>query len=355
MRTNAHSFRIVQKFWRWWIMELWMMVPARVRRQFGRRRNSFVVAFEGDGAALMRETGSEQTVLASINFSAIDTDLRRLMAANHQAKARVRVRLASQQALRTIVSLPLPAEENLQEVLGFELDRKTPFRASDVYFTHRVERRDREAQSLSVALTVVPRRNVDAAMGAVRKLGLEPDGVEIATPTGGAAEPLPLHETVAARPRRIGLAVRGAIGGLFLASAVAAFASTNAGSDQRDAFTRKVSEARLLAAKAQDIRDRIAALENERSTSAQNANRLHGNALLSELTRLLPDDTWLDRLSLSTKKVTMSGHSASSSNVIRVLEGSELFASPTFDAPVTPNSETGKDEFTLSASMRGGK
>jgi general secretion pathway protein L len=354
MPTNARSFRIVRQFWRWWIMELWGIVPAPIRRHVGKRRNAFVVAFEGEGATLLRETASERTVLAQIDFAAIDADLRRLVAAKERERARVRVRLESRQALRTIVSLPLAAEDNLQEVLGFELDRKTPFRASDVYFGHRLEERDRDAQSLSVALTVVPRRNVDSALSAVRKLGFEPDGVEVAAQAGGEPEPLPLWETTTAQPRRIGFAVRTAIIGLFLASAVAAYASTQTGSDERDDLSRKVSEARVRAAKAQELRDKIAAIESERS-AANSADRLQANVWLSELTRLLPDDTWLDRLSLSTKKVTMSGHSASSSNVIRVLEGSQLFATPAFDAPVTQNSETGKDEFTITASTRGNK
>lgn len=354
MRPSARLVRVIQRFWRWWVMELWGMVPARVRRQFGKRRNAFVVAFEGDGATLLREAGSERTVLAEIDFAAIDADLRRMVAAKQRAQARVRVRLESRQALRTIVSLPLAAEENLEEVLGFELDRKTPFRAPDVYFAHRLERRDRNAQALSVALTVVPRRKVEFALDAVRKLGFEPDGVEVAAQSGGAPEPLPLTKSVPTGTSRIGFAARIAIVGLFLASAVAAYASTQTGADEHDALGRRVSEARILAAKAQDARDKIAAIEGERSMAARNAGRLNANAWLDELTRLLPDDTWLDRLSLSTKKVTMSGYSASSSNVIRVLEGSRLFAAPLFDAPVTQNSETGKDEFTVSASVREG-
>ena len=39
--------------------------------------------------------------------------------------------------------MPAATEENLPQVLSFEMDRLTPFRSDEVYFDHRVVGRDR--------------------------------------------------------------------------------------------------------------------------------------------------------------------------------------------------------------------
>jgi hypothetical protein len=50
--------------------------------------------------------------------------------------------LANTKVLRQIITLPLAAEENLQQTLRFEIDRYTPFRADQVYFDYRIKARD---------------------------------------------------------------------------------------------------------------------------------------------------------------------------------------------------------------------
>ena len=54
------------------------------------------------------------------------------------------------------VELPLVAEENLGQVLAYQMDRETPFTADRVYFDYRVVDRDRPAQLLGAELVVIP-------------------------------------------------------------------------------------------------------------------------------------------------------------------------------------------------------
>ena len=155
MRKSARHLRPVEQFLRWWLMELWTMIPARVRRLAGKRKSAFVITFEGERTALIREAGGQPTVLCEIDLArpALETadQLQRFMPARRRSgRPRVRVRLPMQQALRTTVTLPQAAEENLSEVLGFELDRRTPFRAEDVHFAHCIEQRDPETRLLKV-------------------------------------------------------------------------------------------------------------------------------------------------------------------------------------------------------------
>ena len=55
------------------------------------------------------------------------------------------------------VEFPVATEENLGEVIGYELDRLTPFSADEALFGYRVIGRDDEKGIIKVYLTVLPR------------------------------------------------------------------------------------------------------------------------------------------------------------------------------------------------------
>ena len=73
----------------------------------------------------------------------------------------VEVVLAPELSLVKEVELPAAAEENLHQVLGFEMQRFTPFRTADVHYDHEVT--ERGEGRLRVRLAVVPKRVVDGA------------------------------------------------------------------------------------------------------------------------------------------------------------------------------------------------
>ena len=56
---------------------------------------------------------------------------------------------------------------------------------------------------------------------------------------------------------------------------------------------------------------------------------------IAELTRMLPDDTYLTQLQLLQRKVTISGRSASASRLIGSLAAGDQLRNPAFAAPVT--------------------
>ena len=91
-------------------------------------------------------------------------------------RTRIVLALAESQVLRRTVELPAAASENLREVLGFEMDRHTPFKAEDVYLDHRVLGQDGQRKRMTIELLVVPRRVADRAMTIAEALGSAPTG-----------------------------------------------------------------------------------------------------------------------------------------------------------------------------------
>jgi general secretion pathway protein L len=85
--------------------------------------------------------------------------------------------LQPEQVLRKKLSLPLAAEENLRQVIAFEMDRLTPFKVEQVYFDCRRARRDKQ---LEVSLVVVPRATIDEPLRQLAVWGAQVAAVLVA-------------------------------------------------------------------------------------------------------------------------------------------------------------------------------
>jgi hypothetical protein len=93
-------------------------------------------------------------------------------------------------------------EENLRQVLAFEMDRLTPFRAEEVYFDLRVLARDMAPGTLSVLLAVARRELVDARVERLRATGISRAGRDRARRRGGSVSaPLDLLPSSSAAQR----------------------------------------------------------------------------------------------------------------------------------------------------------
>ncbi len=75
--------------------------------------------------------------------------------------------------------LPLAAESNLAQVLAFEMDRQTPFKASAVYFDWKVLDRAETPGQLRLQLFVMPRPEVERTLDTLTDRGLTLAGIDV--------------------------------------------------------------------------------------------------------------------------------------------------------------------------------
>ena len=73
--------------------------------------------------------------------------------------------------------------------------------------------------------------------------------------------------------------------------------------------------------------------------------------LWAELTRLIPDDTWLEQLSRRGDRLHVVGYSENASSLIELFESSDLVEDVRFDAPVTVDSDKARQRFTIAATL----
>jgi general secretion pathway protein L len=282
-----------------------------------------------------------------------DTDIRTLEKSTRSVPSLPRhvvIRLPSAQVLRKQLRLPLAARSNLSEVLGFEIDRETPFQRDEVHWTYVVRGQDPRSGFLDVELILLPRSQVDTLVETLRASSLKPAGIEV--DAGNITTLIPLGsckrgQWLAAQKSLTPLATAASI--LAVLAGATPFALQQW---EMSAVESRISELEPSAREAQTFRTdvgQVAAaidfLSKERSTN--------GSALtaLAAATRTLPDDSYLNALSLRAGRLTLNGRSPSAAQLIGVLAQSPAFREPAFEAPVTHDANTDLEAFTISVAL----
>lgn len=240
------------------------------------------------------------------------------------------LRLAPGAVLERDVELPAAAERELGNVLGFEMDRLTPFRADAVHWTWTVLRRDRARNQVAVRLHLVPRAGLADAMATLAAAGAVP----VAAETAGGVVRVPLGDAAGASTWR-----RSAVGGLAVACALLAVVAAGL------PFVAQEGRAGQVEARIEALRPAVREAEALRRVASGGAGadvvgaeraRL-GNAMqvLAALTDVLPDDTVLTELTLRGGQLAVSGQSAAAVRLIGALAANPVFRNPAFSAPVT--------------------
>src|SRR5258706_8963408 len=124
---RVYAGSVVARFFQWWLGELSGLLPASWRNALVDRPEELTVRFEAGAVTLWRE-GGEAPLLSlgdELEPVARQAEIARCFA-RFQVPPRVSLRLPFERVLRRRLTLPLAAQENLRQVLGFELDRQTP-------------------------------------------------------------------------------------------------------------------------------------------------------------------------------------------------------------------------------------
>lgn len=367
---SASPGQHLEQLWTWWTGELWTMLPARMQTVLRREEQEIVVDVHSRASATLCLLGAgTRDHCAEIQLLVGDGEPAGvppgLAGVWPMSPARVALRLPRSEVLELVLDLPAATEENLGEVLGFEMDRNTPFRAEQVYFGFDIAGRDRERQRLQVRLRVVPRVIVDAWLKRLAQLGLTPTVIGSVAPDL-RADVADGEDRALARIEEIdcGLEIRqrqwtvsrlvqwGAAAVLTLAVV------TGIALPLYDLHSR-AAELELRVAQAKVQADRVLRTLDEMKELRERAEFVVMRKsqaptiveMLAELARIFPDDTWVSRFEVTGEDVRIQGESASASSLIALVEESSRFRSAQFASPVTRNQSTDRDRFVIAAKV----
>ncbi|HYG90373.1 MAG TPA: PilN domain-containing protein [Azospirillum sp.] len=338
---------------RWWGGELRDLVPRRWRRRL--TASSSTLRFEMIGGRLLLRTrcrGRRRT-LGAWELGAVGPgivgEVERAVRAAGLRRAPTVVRPAPGQVLRRPVSLPERAEESLPEVLPFEIDRHTPFRADRVLFTHRITRRQTDQERIDLELIVVPQRVLTPVLAVVAACGLPPPVVEVPDPPRRDRPRIPLApagESAVGRLRPWLAAGAAALTIVLLFTAMSIRLDRLGEEAERRDHALRLAMAE--ASKADQLREEIAGLSKEAAIFLDRKRKSPPLlAVLNELTRLLPDHTWIQEFHLRGAEIQISGQSVSAAGLVELIEYSPMFRKANFTSPITRAQNEERERFHL--------
>jgi general secretion pathway protein L len=371
----------VAGFWPWWTQQLNALVPAKPRAALERRRMRPVLVFDGDTATvwrpvLMKDGHSQMAVAATV---ALSGDAAAVAAAGRAALAtpgaapmvygatggevKVVVSLPPRDVLRRTITLPAAIEENLRQALTYDLDRHTPFKAEELYFDAVIIGRDQVKRELRVDLATARRAVVDPALKHAAAWGATVAAVVPESPAAAAHSRLNLLPREARaghafwRRWQFWLPV-----GLFALLAIAAVAIPLW--QKRElviALDALAGRARSEAAVSETLRAQLETQVADYNFALERKYAFPSAFLVvDEVSRLLPDDTWLTQFESKTlakgketqREMLVRGETANAGRLVQVFEESPLFAQTAPRSPTTKIQPGPGEIFDLGAQIK---
>ena len=342
--------RQLEAFWTWWIAELTSLLPSNLQSALSQRDQRDFVEFDNDALIVRRGTMSRNRQLTRIPLTAAERPDIELPVG---VKETVLLLPADKMLIKSM-TLPLAAEENLREVLSFEMDRQTPFAVDQVYFDCIVTSRNTRRKMLSVDLVLAPRTIVDGLLEELANFGLRADILSTRDSSGTAM--LPINLLPRRKRSNRNTAVRRLNAALVVVTVLLFITAITLPLLQKQQLLREL-DPQLIATVAQaesanELRQQVERLvAGSGYLVRKKQTGLSVLQTITEITRILPDHTWINRLDISETEVRLQGQSSSSAMLISLLEGSPVLKNVRFRSPVIRIPGTGEERFHLSAEI----
>ena len=249
------------------------------------------------------------------------------------------------------LTLPKAAAPRVDEILSLDLERTTPFRASQVLTGwYRLPDAD-TGGTMTVRQIVLQRQTLDGLLADIKTARLPLKAITVADASGtrlpanllerGLRQRAPairwLRNIIAAEA--IGLLTFAAIGlGLTLTNLNTGLATANADVD------KATKQVQIIRRQLSDADSAAALLRQPRLRKIETPAVL---AVWEDVTKALPDSTWLTEMRVDDGNVQIDGQSANASELISVLSKLGIFTNVAFASPVTRDPQRGVERFQI--------
>jgi general secretion pathway protein L len=344
----------------WWLERMRELLPARLLREQAGPRQALIVTAEDDfdpenpadpsTISLARRRRTRELPVGRFTLDEPGRRAARAALGNRDRGVPVILRLQPDNLLEREVVLPLAAERDLAQVLHYEMDRFSPFAADEVFWTFAISRRDRASGRVFALVSLAPKARLEGLIAALNEIGVAPSLLEAPLP-GGSVRQIGLGQPDVRRDRlrRLALVGAGALCAAFALAVVAVpFVRQSGELAELDA---RIASLKPGVARAETLRKQMASESSGADALASETARV-GDMLqaLAALTDLLPDDTFLNALTVRARKLTMDGQSAAANKLIAALSTDPVIKDATFAAPVT-RTVSGEDAFSIRAEL----
>ena len=265
--------------------------------------------------------------------------------------------LSGDEVLVRKATWPQAAKDNLDDVIQYELDKFVPFKADQVYISHKIDKHNSDETKVFVDLAVAPKERISKIMELCEDKSISLNGVDvnISNPQGVPASLginlLPLEN----RKTRNLFNLKLNIGLMVILVALIYFImQTSIANKQKkiDTLTEVNSKlqqnARISKQLRKELKDTIVSsrfLQNKKKETPQLMT------VLSEVTSVFPEHTYITRFKISGDSLEIVGQSNNANSLIAKLDASPNIFVPQL-VSTTPDPRTGKEKFTIKAELK---
>lgn len=335
------------RYWSWWVGQISDALP---KLSSVRKRAAISAVPHGEGLQL-RARDNPSNILGELSSDMTERQRHALLnRVNKEIGGNPRVVLVvpNNAGLQQNAELPLAAEGHLAAVCANELERWTPWRPDQAVFSVKVLERSEAEGRLLIELAAVPRfvfaRSAELLKdGGLLLVGLlrerpdqSPQFIEIEPGSEGSRRVLR----------------RARVAGLLAACGVVLLVA--------GAFTYKLIAIERLNQRLAEIDGEVEEAQKLAETAKTLTFQAHyadevklGRAspimVLNGLSELLPDDCWLEAMSMEGDKLTIQGRARDALSLLPLLNSSGRFQDVKFESEVVREAEAGLDTFNISA------
>jgi len=339
-----------QDFSRWWFCELRKVLPPRW------------VSWAADDA-VPRLLISRDRDIASCRLSCVDGPvegrfplhrfgpavLNAWLADNGRSRDQVMVGPVVGRDLFFLrdLSVPKAALPALPRILEQEVLRRTPFQLSDIWQAA-VPAADATGEIVSLCHWIIRKDRAETALAEFGLTANEVDFLAAADANGDVAPVIAFRVVSQENPPWAGRLIK-----LLAAGGLVALLLGLVALEWCQASVATSIEASLL-----EVRE---GAQGDRGGSNQAGRLLALKAdagileAWDELSRILPDNTFLTETRFVNGQVTISGFSADAAHLVRIIDHSPMFFGSALAAAITPDPTEQKDRFRISFKVQGGR
>ena len=333
---------------RWWIGELWSALPERVRALTERRRPAIVLSLDGDLASLIESGSRGQTVQVSDPLPLPNAvELAARMSSDRGEE--VELRLPFRSAYSRRIELPNVGQAEIARILSLDLERSTPFVTAQIYSAFVAKPKPGQPEKLDVEQFVVRKAQIDGVFSAMADAGGEIAWIGLWNRERSAALPVDFSVRTAHRPATQWLVPALAASLLVIAGMVLA----NRYDQALQQVASQVTAQREAAGTVQRSIDKSRKLlDQEASLHRLVDSRVQPLAVLEQLSRVLPDTTYVTEVRIEGEMVEMNGVGKMAAGLPQILEKSGAFTDANLTSPLTIDSRDDRERFSLKARYR---
>ena len=361
IKSNLGKFDLDQ-FLQWWLGQLLSVFPISLQRLFHAHKGYVRFQITEDKINVIQQQGGKTDdphkfsiptdVLQSLPPGHVLTDL--IMGNFNPHSTCIEICLDPDTVLYTDLTFPIEVEENLAEVLKFEMDDYSPFKPEQAYFHYKITDRDQHKIHLQVAL--ISRKAIHLLQQQVNQWGINEDAIYLLMPSEdffSSANKSQIN-LIPIEKRPLKNALLGNINRLLMAMVIIlTFATLFIPVLQKyqliNYLENDVNRLQAIAKDVRKLKNKLIDITRLENTLINKKNQSHlVLTSIDELTRVLDDKTWVANFAQNAKGIDISGFAPTASKIIEKIEKSTLLENAVFRSAITKMNDNQYERFSVS-------